>query len=139
MGKMQEILNFIDALAETGSNYRIEEMEPLYTEDLAFLALMPDGTVTRFSKQEIFSEFSSRRDAGEPPLSTEKKVLHVEAGEYEATVILFRQMSQQAHPAFYELRLRKSEAGWQVCGETVLPWPELTSTAGFLPPRTQAA
>lgn len=34
-----EIVAFIDRLAETGSNYRMEEMEELYTEDLGFLVL----------------------------------------------------------------------------------------------------
>ena len=134
-----ELVAFIDRLAETGSHYRMEEMEPLYTEDLGFLVLTPQGEVTRFSKAEMMAEFRSRRDAGEPPLSTEKRILHIEEQGGDATAILFRRMGDRADPALYELRLRKVDGHWLVCGETVLPWPDLANARGFLPPRTTSA
>jgi hypothetical protein len=130
-----EIVAFIDRLAETGSNYRLEEMESLYSEDLGFLVLTEDGTIARFSKAEMFSEFRARRDAGERPLSTEKRILHIEEQGDEATAVLYRRMSDRASPAFYELRLRRVNGDWRVSGETVLPWPELATVKGFLPPR----
>jgi hypothetical protein len=132
-----EILDFIDVLAETGSNYRIEEMEGLYADDLGFLVLTAQGEMARFSKAEMLSEFRSRRDAGEPPLSTEKRVLHIERQGDEVTAVLYRRMSQQADPALYELRLKQVDSKWLVAGETVLPWPNLTAARGFLPPRTK--
>lgn len=134
-----EIVAFIDVLAETGSNYRMDEMEALYTEDLGFLVLTPQGEVARFSKPEMMAEFRSRRDAGEKPLSTEKRILHIEEQGDEATAILFRRMSQDADPALYELRLRRTGGKWLVAGETVLPWPDLANAKGFLPPRTVVA
>ena len=130
-----EIISFIDRLAETGSHYRMEEMEALYTEDLGFLVLTPQGEIQRFSKTEMLGEFRSRRDAGEPPLSTERRVLHVEEQGDVATAILFRRMSRKADAAFYELRLRKVDGNWLVSGETVMPWPDLSAAKGFLPPR----
>lgn len=131
------ILAFIDHLAEAGSHYRMTEMDALYTEDLGFLVLTNDGTITRFSKQEMFAEFQSRREAGEEPLSTEKRVLHIEDQGDMATVILYRRMSDRASAAFYELRLRRVNGDWRVAGETVLPWPDPASVTGFLPPRTR--
>ena len=133
-----EITAFIDLLAETGSHYRMEEMEALDSEDLGFLVLTPQGEVARFSKSEMMAEFRSRRDAGEKPLSTEKRILHIEEQGDEATAILFRRMSQNADPALYELRLRRTDGKWLVSGETVLPWPDLANAKGFLPPRTVA-
>lgn len=133
------ILEFIDRLAETGSNYRMEEMERLYTEDLGFLVLTPQGEIARFSKAEMMSEFRSRRDAGEKPLSTEKRVLHIEEQGDVATAVLYRRMSHEADAALYELRLRKVDGDWRVAGETVLPWPDLSTAKGFLPPRVQNA
>jgi ketosteroid isomerase-like protein len=130
-----EIVAFIDKLAETGSNYRMDEMEALYTDDLGFLVLTPEGGITRFSKSEMFAEFRSRRDAGEEPLSTEKRVLHIEEQGDDATAILYRRMSQRAAAAFYELRLKMIDGQWKVAGETVVPWPELATVKGFLPPR----
>ncbi|MDM0033481.1 hypothetical protein QTI33_15205 [Variovorax sp. J22P271] len=129
---------FIDVLADTGSHYRMDQMEALYTEDLGFLVLTPQGDVARFSKSEMMAEFRSRRDAGEKPLSTEKRVLHIEEQGDEATAILFRRMSQDADPALYELRLRRTDGEWKVAGETVLPWPDLANAKGFLPPRRTA-
>lgn len=130
-----DIIAFIDRLADTGSNYRMEEMEDLYTQDLGFLVLTPDGSITRFSRDEMFAEFRARRDAGEKPLLTEKKVLHIEEQDNEATAILYRRMSELASPAFYELRLRRVHDEWRVAGETVLPWPDLSTVKGFLPAR----
>ncbi|NVP58309.1 hypothetical protein [Mycoplana rhizolycopersici] len=130
-----EIVAFIDRLAETGSNYRMAEMEELYTEDLGFLVLTGDGKIARFSKAEMFAEFRARRDAGERPLSTEKRILHIEEQGDEATAVLHRRMSDRASPAFYELRLRRVNGNWRVSGETVLPWPDLATIKGFLPPR----
>jgi hypothetical protein len=132
-----EILEFIDRLADTGSHYRMEEMERLYLDDLGFLVLTPEGKIARFSKAEMLGEFRSRRDAGEPPLSTEKRVLQIEEQGDQATAVLYRRMSEQADPALYELRLRKVAGTWLVAGETVLPWPDLTTARGFLPPRAK--
>lgn len=132
-----EIIAFIDRLADTGSHYRMDEMERLYLDDLGFLVLTPGGEIARFSKAEMLGEFRSRRDAGEPPLSTEKRVLHIEELDDQATAVLYRRMSEQASPAFYELRLRKVGGQWMVAGETVTPWPDLNGAAGFLPPRTK--
>ena len=131
-----EILDFIERLADTGSHYRMEEMERLYLDDLGFLVLTPEGTIARFSKAEMLGEFRRRRDAGEPPLSTEKRILHIEEQGDHATAVLYRRMSEQADPALYELRLRKVDGDWLVAGETVMPWPDLTTARGFLPPRT---
>ncbi|WP_438754890.1 hypothetical protein [Pararhizobium sp. O133] len=131
----QEIVAFIEKLAETGSNYRMDEMEDLYTDDLGFLVLAVDGGIKRFSKSEMFEEFRSRRDAGEKALSTEKRILHIEKQGSDATAILYRRMSDRAAPAFYELRLKRVSGSWKVAGETVLPWPELDTITGFLPPR----
>lgn len=130
-----EIVEFIDVLAETGSHYRIEEMEDLYTEDLGFLVVTPEGGVARFSKQEMLAEFGERRAAGDPPLSTERRILHIEEQGDEATALLYRRMSHRADPAMYELRLRRTAGRWQVSGETVSPWPDLSMAKGFLPPR----
>jgi len=132
-----EILQFIDVLAETGSNYRMEAMEDLYLDDLGFLVLTPAGEIARFSKAEMLGEFRNRRDAGEPPLSTEKRVLHIEQQGDQATAVLYRRMSERADPALYELRLRRVDGKWRVAGETVLPWPDLATARGFLPPRTK--
>lgn len=132
-----EILEFIDRLAETGSHYRIEEMKDLYTNDLGFLVLGADGRIARFSKDEMLREFAARRDAGDLPLSTEKRVLHVEEQGDTATAVLYRRMSDEADPALYELRMRRVDGMWRVTGETVLPWPDLSSVKGFLPPRRQ--
>jgi hypothetical protein len=131
-----DIVAFIDELAETGSHYRIDEMQRLYADDLGFLVLTPQGEVARFSKTEMMDEFRSRRDAGERPLSTEKRILHIEEQGDDATAILFRRMSDEADAALYELRLRKVGGRWLVSGETVLPWPDLVNAKGFLPPRT---
>jgi len=132
------IHDLIHDVVHVGSAYDIEGMEKLYTQDQIFLVLGSDGTVTRIRRDDSIAEFRARRDAGEAPLSTEHRVLHVEQQGDHATAILYRRMSADAPPAMYELRLRKSRNSWMVAGETVTPWPGGID-GNFLPPRRKAA
>ena len=132
------ITDFIAEVVHIGSAYDLDGMERLYTDDQTFLILTPEGTVMRFTRAEAFAEFRSRRDADEPQLSTEYRVLHVEQQGNDAVALLYRRMSPAAPPVMYELRLRKQTRGWAVAGETVTPWPSTTGGA-FLPPRQHAA
>jgi hypothetical protein len=131
---------FIARVVHVGSAYDMDGMDTLYVADQSILVLNADGTVTRISRADMMGEFRSRRDTGEPPLSTEYTVLHVEQQGDDATALLYRRMSPSAKPVMYELRLRKEHlAGWLVAGETVTPWPDPETDAGaFLPPRHPA-
>jgi len=131
------IETLIHDLVHIGSAYDIDGMEPLYTADQSFLVLGGNGQVTRVSRADSFAEFRSRRDAGEPPLSTEHRVLHIEQQGDHATAILYRRMSSEAPAAMYELRLRKENGRWMVAGETVTPWPGGIE-GNFLPDRRAA-
>ena len=132
------IAALIHNVVHVGSAYDIYGMEKLYTPDQTFLILGSDGHVTRVQRDDSIAEFRSRRDAGEAPLSTEHRVLHVEQQGEHATAILYRRMSPKAPPAMYELRLRKDSGTWMVAGETVTPWPGGID-GNFLPPRRKVA
>ena len=131
------IAALIHDVVHVGSAYDIDGMERFYTPDQIFLVLGSDGAVTRIRRDDSIAEFRSRRDAGEKPLSTEHRVLHVEQQGDHATAILYRRMSSDAPPAMYELRMRKDSGTWMVAGETVTPWPGGIDGA-FLPPRKAA-
>ncbi len=132
------IAALIHDVVHVGSAYDIEGMEKLYTADQSFLVLGSNGEVTRVHRDDSIAEFRARRDAGEAPLSTEHRVLHVEQQGDHATAILYRRMSSDAPAAMYELRLRKDSGTWMVAGETVTPWPGGID-GNFLPPRQKAA
>lgn len=131
----QEIDGFITNVVQFGSHYRIEDMERLYTADQSILFVAADQTVARAPREAMMAEFAARGAAGDAPLSTEHKVLHIEQQGDHATAILYRRMSPNHPPAMYELRLRKEQAGWQVAGETVIAWPRAEDAEDFLPPR----
>lgn len=127
----------IHDVVHDGSAYDIESMEAHYTADQSFLILGSDGQVTRVERDASIAAFRARRDAGEPPLSTEHRILHIEQQGDHATAILYRRMNPALPPAMYELRLRKEAGTWMIAGETVTPWPG--GIAGnFLPPRQHA-
>lgn len=130
----------IDALiadvVNFGSHYRIGDMTRLYADDQSILFVGGDRTVARVSREDMLAEFTSRGVSGEPPLSTEHQVLHVEQQGDQATAILYRRMSSTNMPAMYELRLRKQDGTWKVAGETVTAWPRAEDAGDFLPPRT---
>jgi hypothetical protein len=131
-----EIDTLIDNVVQFGSHYHLEQMDTLYTADQSILFLSGDRTVTRVPRDVMMAEFASRGAAGEPPLSTERRTLHVEQQGDQATAILYRRMSASAPPVVYELRLRKEKGRWQVAGETVMAWPRPEDADDFLPPRT---
>ncbi|MEV7990405.1 hypothetical protein AB0O67_00380 [Streptomyces sp. NPDC086077] len=133
------IQEFISRVVHDGSNYRMDAMEKLYTDDMAILFPTREGAIAAAPRKEVFAEFAARGRAGEAPLSTEYEILHLEEqGDY-ATALLYRRMSDAAAPFLYELRLRRGGAyGWLVAGETVTPWPDPKTAGAFLPPRQAA-
>jgi hypothetical protein len=131
------IADFIASVVDHGSHYRMDEMEALYTADQSILFLGGDGIVIRASRAEMMAEFAARGAAGEPPLSTEYRILHVEQQGDVATAILYRRMSPVRPPAMYELRMAKQGGKWMVTGETVTPFPADKGGESFLPPRTR--
>ncbi|MEU4091678.1 hypothetical protein [Streptomyces sp. NPDC026673] len=134
-----EMQEFISRVVHDGSNYRMDAMEELYTDDMAILFPTQDGTIAAAPRKEVFAEFAARGRAGEAPLSTEYKILHAENQGDHATALLYRRMSDVAAPFLYELRLQRGGAyGWLVAGETVTPWPDPKTAGAFLPPRQYA-
>jgi len=132
------IESVIADVVNVGSAYDLDGMERLYTADQTFLVLSGEGDVMRFTRAEVFAEFRARRDAGEPPLSTEYRVLYVEQQGEDAVALLYRRMRPEMPPVMYELRLRSQSGRWAVRGETVTPWPGAPA-GSFLPPRKAAA
>lgn len=134
-----EMQEFISRVVHDGSNYRMDAMEKLYTDDMAILFPTQDGTIAAAPRKEVFAEFAARGKAGEAPLSTEYEILHAEDQGDHATALLYRRMSNAAAPFLYELRLQRGGTyGWLVAGETVTPWPDPKTAGAFLPPRQYA-
>lgn len=132
------IPEFISRVVHDGSNYRMDAMEKLYTDDMSILFPNQEGSITRATRAEVFAEFAARGANGDSPLSTEYRILHIEQQEDRTTALLYRRMSDKAAPFLYELRLRREAQGWLVSGETVTPWPDPAAAGAFLPPRQNA-
>ena len=92
------IESVIADVVNIGSAYDLDGMERLYTADQTFLVLTGEGDVMRFTRAEVFAEFRARRDAGEPPLSTEYRVLYVEQQGEDAVALLYRRMRPEMPP-----------------------------------------
>ncbi|MEV6886132.1 hypothetical protein ACGFWG_31805 [Streptomyces sp. NPDC048405] len=132
----KEIEEFIRYVVEDGSNYRMDEMDKLYAADMAILFPSKDGSIVAAPREDVFAEFAARGSNGERALSTEYRILHLEEQGDDATVLLYRRMSESAAPFLYELRLKRGGVrGWLVAGETVTPWPDPETAGAFLPPR----
>lgn len=134
-----EIDRFIEKVVDYGSHYQIDKMETLYSPDQSILFVHGNGYVQRAPRAAMMSEFAERGAAGDEPLSTEHRVLHIEQQGDHATALLYRRMSPAASPALYELRLRKESKGWQVAGETVVAFPRPEDADDFLPKRPRVA
>ena len=126
---------FIERVVDYGSHYQIDRMETLYAADQSILFVSGEGRVDRVPRSAMMAEFAARGAAGDPPLSTEHRVLHVEQQGDHATALLYRRMNPAAPAALYELRLRKDAKGWQVAGETGLAFPRPEDARDFLPAR----
>lgn len=130
------IADLIDRVVRIGSAYDMEGMAKLYTPDMSILVLDNQGGVQRVPLDAVFAEFRARGESGEPPLSTEHRVLLIEQQGETATALLYRRMSPVKPPVIYELRFRREAGEWRVSGETVTPWPDLAGIGDFLPART---
>lgn len=130
--------DYIRSVVDNGSHYRTDAMEALYTADQSILFLDGQGVVARLSRADMMAEFAARGAAGDRPLSTEHRVLHIEQQGDHATALLYRRMDPAGVPAMYELRIRREDGRWQVAGETVLPFPSPEATGDILPKRRAA-
>src|SRR5262245_25302434 len=90
---------FIEQVVDMGSHYQIDRMEKLYAADQSILFVSGKGVVRSIPRAEMLAEFQARRDAGDPPLSTEHRVLHVEQQGHHAVALLYRRMNPKALPA----------------------------------------
>lgn len=69
---------FVLQVVHEGSTYQVEAMERLYPSDQSILFFNRDGSFSPTSRARMLAEFTARRDSGEPHLSTEHRILHVE-------------------------------------------------------------
>jgi hypothetical protein len=80
---------FIEQVVDFGSHYQTDRMEGRYTADQSIL-FCGTGRVDRVPRSAMMAAFAARGAAGDPPLSTEHRVLHVEQQGDHATALLYR-------------------------------------------------
>ena len=118
------ISEVIDRLIEQGSAFNVDALEEIYDHDLCHLFVGKGGKVDRVERAQTISKFEALRQSGQEHFTTEHDILHIEQQGDIATALLRRRMRFDGNNAFFELRMRKTQSGWKIYGETVLPWPD---------------
>jgi hypothetical protein len=119
--KDQELISTINRLIDAGCNYRIDQLEKIYTPDLMIYIRQEDSSLVTFDYKESLNFFRSLRDSGAPPLDSTAEFTLAEVQNDIGFVMVSRTMNLGAGPKkiVFNLMLRKAPAPevWQVFRE----------------------
>jgi hypothetical protein len=109
----------VESLIDAGCNYRLFELEKLYSPELKIVMLQPDSTIVTFNYEQNMDFFRKLRDSCAPPLDKTVKFNHIElAGDY-GFVIVTRKIALGSTPQtiVFNLMLTRASGSWQVFRE----------------------
>ena len=117
--KDQKLIQTIERLIAAGCNYRIDELEKIYAQDLVIHIIQEDSSLMTFDYEKNIDFFRSLRDSGAPPLDSTAHFNLAEVQNGIGFVVVTRTMDLGAGPKkiVFSLMLRDVPEGWQVFRE----------------------
>ncbi len=117
--EQQPIIDRVNELIYSGCNYKLEDLEAIYHEDLIIVMVMEDGTVVTLNKKENMEIFSTRLKENAPPLSMAVEFKHIDVKNGYANAIVVRHVDffGKMNKIYFSLFLKKSGDIWKVYRE----------------------
>ncbi len=114
-----ELKSAVEALIDAGCNYRLSDLEEIYSPELRIVILQPDGSAITFDYEQNMNFFRQLRDSGAPPLDKTAQFNHLEIIGDQGYVIVTRKMALGSTPQtiVFNLMLTKASGHWQVYRE----------------------
>lgn len=122
----EEVKKTVENLIENGTSYNVEKLKDIYDDSLKIVKIDERGNVEVITKKETLDFFTSKRAAGDKPLSKETLWNYVEANENTGHVIVTRRMQIKDRPekSVFSLHLERKNGRWVVIRETAFVQPE---------------
>lgn len=124
--RVQEVRQTMDNLIQTATSYDIDTLDSIYHDKLQVVMVDTEDNVNTADKQAFKGIFKSKRDAGDPPMSTWAKFHHIDVEGDQAHVVLSRKnnLSGQDMILVLSIDLIFEDGRWQVIREFIFLRPE---------------
>lgn len=115
----QELKEAVIALIDAGCNYRLDELEKIYSSDLSIVIVQQDGATLSFNYQQNMDFFRQLRNSGAPALDKTAIFNLIDIQEQFGYVIVTRHMDlgNGSQKIVFNLMLNKLNGSWQVYRE----------------------
>jgi len=125
--QLNAVRQTIDDLIQTATNYDVDTLDRLYHQDLEVTMVDASDNVTTANKEDFKALFSSKRDAGEPPMNTWAKFHKITSNGEIAQVLLSRKndLNGEDMDLFLSIDLVYEDSRWQIRREVIFLRPEL--------------
>ena len=84
------IKEVIDDLIQTATTYDLNKLENIYHDDLSVIMIDVDDNLNTANKETFKGIFKSKKEAGDPPMSTWAKYHKIDINDMNAHVIISR-------------------------------------------------
>lgn len=117
--KQQQLKQTVEALIDAGCNYRLHELERLYSADLQIVMVQENGEIASFDYGQNMDFFRRLRDSGARPIDATTSFNYVGFQGDEGYVVVTRHMDLGAGPRkiVFNLMLKHSVDRWRVFRE----------------------
>ncbi|WP_086933131.1 nuclear transport factor 2 family protein [Agarilytica rhodophyticola] len=124
--RVQEVRQTMDNLIQTATSYDIDTLDSIYHDKLQVVMVDTEDNVNTADKQAFKGIFKSKRDAGDPPMSTWAKFHRIDVEGDQAHVVLSRKnnLSGQDMVLVLSIDLIFEDGRWQVIREFIFLRPE---------------
>jgi len=124
--RAQEVRRTMDNLIQTATSYDIDTLDSIYHDKLQVVMVDTEDNVNTADKQTFKGIFKSKRDAGDPPMSTCATFHRIDVEGDQAHVVLSRKnnLSGQDMVLVLSIDLIFEDGRWQVIREFIFLRPE---------------
>ncbi|NIA71384.1 nuclear transport factor 2 family protein [Pelagibius litoralis] len=121
-----EVRQAIHDLIQTATSYDVDVLDRIYHDSLHVVMIDTDHNVSTADKAAFKGLFSSKRDAGDPPMNTWAKYHRIDVDGTNAHVLLSRKndLSGTNMDLILSIDLIHEDGRWQVTREVIFLRPE---------------
>ncbi|MFN3138751.1 MAG: hypothetical protein ACE37L_13745 [Allomuricauda sp.] len=121
------IKEVIDDLIQTATTYDLNKLENIYHDDLSVIMIDVDDNLNTANKETFKGIFKSKKEAGDPPMSTWAKYHKIDINDMNAHVIISRKnnLSGRDQILLLSIDLIFEDNRWQVIREVIFLRPDL--------------
>lgn len=114
-----ELKKRVEELIDSGSHYKLANLEAMYSKDLKVVMVSPEGSVMAMDFDQVMAMFQTKKQNGEPPLDSSATFNYVEVDGDMGYVVVTRNMALMGTPQqiVFNITLSRVSGSWKVVRE----------------------